>query len=60
MLMPHQTDAWTASVGVTWPNAPWARGSLDAHLKEMTEGVLTAEAREHALQRSTQLVLREA
>jgi outer membrane protein TolC len=30
MLMPREPGAWTASVGITWPNAPWSRGALDA------------------------------
>jgi outer membrane protein TolC len=60
LLMPHQTDAWLARVGVTWPNAPWARGKLDANIKEMTEAVLTAQAHERAVQSATRLALREA
>lgn len=30
MQMPNETDAWTASVGITWPNAPWSRKHVDA------------------------------
>jgi outer membrane protein TolC len=60
LLMPHQTDGWLARVGVTWPNAPWARGKLDAHIKEMAAAVEAAQARERALGSATRLALREA
>src|SRR6185312_7475257 len=29
-LMPDQTDGLMVKVGVTWPNAPWSRGRIDA------------------------------
>jgi outer membrane protein TolC len=60
MLMPHQTDAVMARVGITWPNAPWARGKLDARVREMTAGVDAAKARERALENATRLSVREA
>jgi outer membrane protein TolC len=60
MLIPHQTDAWLARVGVTWPNAPWARAKVDAHIQEMTKAVEVANARERALQSATRLSLSEA
>jgi len=36
MLTPREAGAWTASVGMTWPNAPWSRGRLDAQQSEAT------------------------
>jgi outer membrane protein TolC len=60
MLMPRQTDAVMARVGITWPNAPWARGKLDARVREMTAGVDASKARERALENATRLSAREA
>jgi outer membrane protein TolC len=60
MLMPHQTDAFMARFGITWPNAPWARGKLDARVREMTAGVDASNARARALENATRLSVREA
>jgi outer membrane protein TolC len=60
MLMPHQTDAVMARFGITWPNAPWARGKLDARVREMTAGADASKARERALENATRLSVREA
>jgi cobalt-zinc-cadmium efflux system outer membrane protein len=30
MIMPDSTNAWTASLGVTWPTAPWTRRRTEA------------------------------
>ena len=31
LLMPSQTNAWLARVGVTWPRAPWSRDKIGAN-----------------------------
>jgi cobalt-zinc-cadmium efflux system outer membrane protein len=32
MLQPGEAGAWTARAGMTWPNAPWSRGRLNAEI----------------------------
>jgi outer membrane protein TolC len=49
MMMPRDRDAWTASVGISWPTAPWARGSLDARIAEASAAVEAARAREREM-----------
>ncbi|HKW00007.1 MAG TPA: TolC family protein [Vicinamibacterales bacterium] len=44
MLQPHQTDAWLARLSVSWPGAPWSRGTIDARSAEATASVSAAEA----------------
>jgi outer membrane protein TolC len=44
-LMPRTAGAWTGSVGVTWPSAPWSRGRLDAAKAQAIADVATAKAR---------------
>jgi outer membrane protein TolC len=60
MLMPRDTDAVMARVGITWPNAPWSRGKLEARVREMNAGVDAARARARALENTTRLSVREA
>jgi cobalt-zinc-cadmium efflux system outer membrane protein len=60
MLMPGMTDAWMGRIGVTWPNAPWARGNLDARVAEQTAAVETAKARERAMENTVRLAVQEA
>ena len=45
-LMPRSAGAWTASVAVTWPGAPWARGRLDALKAQAIAEFGAARARE--------------
>ena len=45
LVMPNQTDALLARVGVTWPRAPWSHGKVDAHVAEKTAAVDAAKAR---------------
>ena len=45
MLMPQLPDSWTATVGITWPNAPWSGKGFDARVAEATAAVETARAR---------------
>jgi outer membrane protein TolC len=60
MLSPHQTGAWTASFGMTWPSAPWSRGRLDARKAEAAADVETAAARVRATERAIQLAVHDA
>lgn len=50
MLLPRDTDAWTVSVGITWPSAPWARGRLDAKKAEAAADVEAARARQRTIE----------
>jgi outer membrane protein TolC len=60
MLTPRQAGAWTASVGMSWPNAPWSRGRLDARKAEAAADVETAAIRVKAAERSIQLAVHDA
>src|SRR5262249_49778557 len=60
LLMPNQTDALLARVGITWPRAPWARGKTDAHVAEESAAVAAARSREHAVESSLRLAVAEA
>jgi outer membrane protein, heavy metal efflux system len=60
LLMPNQTDAWLARVGVTWPRAPWSRDKISAHVAEQIAASETAKARERAMQNMVRLAVQEA
>jgi outer membrane protein TolC len=60
MLMPNQTDALMAKVGITWMRAPWARGKLDLGVQEMTAAIEAAKAREAAAESEMRLSIQEA
>jgi outer membrane protein TolC len=60
MLMPREAGAWTASLGVTWPNAPWSRGRVDARRAEANAEIDASIANVHAVERSIQLAVQEA
>jgi cobalt-zinc-cadmium efflux system outer membrane protein len=60
LLMPNQTDAWLARVGVTWPRAPWSRNKIGAHIAEQTAASDTAKARERATENMVRLAVQEA
>jgi outer membrane protein TolC len=60
LLMPNQTDAWLARVGITWPRAPWARAKISAHVTEQIAASETARARERAMQNMVGLAVQEA
>lgn len=60
MLMPRETDAWTVTVGITWPNAPWARGRLDARKAEATADIAAAQARRRAAENAVRLAVQDA
>jgi len=48
MFRPREGDAWLATVGFTWPKAPWARGKVDSRVAEAGAEVDAAAAREQA------------
>jgi cobalt-zinc-cadmium efflux system outer membrane protein len=60
MLMPRQAGAWTASAGMTWPNAPWSRGRLDAKKAEATADIEAAAANTRVMERQIRLAVHEA
>jgi outer membrane protein, heavy metal efflux system len=60
MLMPREAGAWTASVGITWPNAPWSRGRLDAQKAEATANVDAAAAQTRVVERRIRQAVHEA
>jgi outer membrane protein TolC len=60
MLMPREAGAWTASAGMSWPNAPWSRGRLDARKAEASADVEAAAARGHAVEREIRLAVHDA
>lgn len=60
LVMPNQTDAFLARVGITWPNAPWSRGKLDARVAEQTAAVEAAKVRERAIENMVRLAVQEA
>jgi cobalt-zinc-cadmium efflux system outer membrane protein len=48
MFRPREGDAWLASVGFTWPKAPWARGKVDSRVAEARAEAGAATARADA------------
>jgi outer membrane protein, heavy metal efflux system len=60
MLLPNQTDAWLARVGVTWPRAPWSRDKISAHITGQIAASESAKARERAMQNMVRLAVQEA
>jgi outer membrane protein TolC len=59
-LMPRSVGAWTASISVTWPGAPWSRGGLDAKKAEAAAEVAAARAREQQLRNAVGLAVQQA
>lgn len=60
MLMPREAGAWTASAGMTWPNAPWSRGKLNAQKAEATANVDAATAQVRVVERQVRQAVHEA
>jgi len=60
MLMPRNGDAWSASVGITWPRAPWSRGRIDAQVAEARAEVDAAAARQRAIESAIRLAVQDA
>jgi len=59
-LMPNQTDGLLAKVGITWPNAPWSRGKIDAKVAEQSAAMSAATSRERAMENMVRLTVQEA
>jgi cobalt-zinc-cadmium efflux system outer membrane protein len=60
MLMPGEAGAWTARAGLTWPNAPWARGRVAAQVAEQEKRVEAASARLDAAESRVRVAVQEA
>lgn len=45
MAMPSMTDAFTARVGFSWPNAPWARERIESMRKGADAAIAAAAAK---------------
>ncbi len=60
MLMPGQSDSWTAMAGVTWPDAPWSRPGLDARVAEAVADRATARARLSEVENAIRLAVHES
>ena len=60
MLIPGEAGAWTARAGITWPNAPWARGRLNASIEAQSKRVDAAKARGAVIAAQLRQAVREA
>jgi outer membrane protein TolC len=60
MLMPGDAGAFTAAVGITWPNAPWSRKRFDAATEQAQLDVKAARARYEAAANGLRLMVQEA
>lgn len=60
MLMPRDRDGWIGTVGITWPNAPWSRGRLDARVAEANAEIEATRARERVVENAIRLAVQEA
>jgi len=60
MLQPGGAGAWTARVGLTWPNAPWSRGRLNAEIDVQSTRVEAAKARGDVIATQLRQSVREA
>jgi outer membrane protein TolC len=60
MLMPGDAGAFTASVGITWPNAPWSRKRVDLAIEQAELDARAARARYDAALNGLRLMVQEA
>ena len=60
MLIPGEAGAWTARAGITWPNAPWARGRLNVSIEAQSKRVDAAKARGAVIAAQLRQAVREA
>ncbi|MDP1570635.1 MAG: TolC family protein [Vicinamibacterales bacterium] len=60
MLMPGEAGALTASFGVSWPQAPWSRGRLDARERERAAAVEAARAETAEVRQQIHAAVHEA
>jgi cobalt-zinc-cadmium efflux system outer membrane protein len=59
-LMPRDRDAWTVSLGITWPGAPWSRKRLDARVAEARAEIEAAAARQRVVENALRFAIQEA
>jgi outer membrane protein TolC len=60
MVDPRGAGAWTARGAITWPNAPWSRGRLDAAVEAQQRRLGAAIARRDAAAAAIRRGVREA
>jgi outer membrane protein TolC len=60
MVMPDERNAWTARLGLTWPQAPWVRGRIEATERAAAAAVEAARARRLALETRIRQSVHEA
>ncbi len=60
LVVPHQTDAVLARVGITWPDAPWSRGRIEARVREASADVEAAKARQRSMENALRFAVEEA
>lgn len=49
MLTPGEAGAWTARGGITWPNAPWSRGGLNAAIDVQSRRIEAVASKREAM-----------
>jgi outer membrane protein TolC len=59
MLIPGEAGSWTARAGITWPNAPWARGRLTAAIEAQSKRVEAVKARSAVISAQLRQAVRE-
>ena len=60
MLMPGEAGALTVRGGITWPNAPWSRGRLEASADVQAKRIEAAKARQQSLAAEIRQAVRQA
>ncbi len=60
MLLPQQTDGILARLSITWPDAPWSRGRIDARVREMSADVEAARARQKSMENALRFAVQAA
>jgi cobalt-zinc-cadmium efflux system outer membrane protein len=60
LVMPQQTDAVLVRGAITWPDAPWSRGRIDARVREMSADVEAATARQKSMENALRFAVQEA
>jgi cobalt-zinc-cadmium efflux system outer membrane protein len=60
MLMPGDAGALTVRAGITWPNAPWSRGRLDASIDVQARRIEAAKARQQSMAAEIRQAVRQA
>jgi cobalt-zinc-cadmium efflux system outer membrane protein len=60
MLLPQQTDGILARLSLTWPDAPWSRGRIDARVRELSADVEAARARQKSMENALRYAVQAA